>query len=227
MIQQAIDEYLALEQEKRKDRVRSGKWNFSSLGRCYRNQFWNRKNENPSNPTDARGLRVFAVGHLFHDFVEKIIEFKGTANKEVPVEDKDLQVFGYADLVTHDEVIDIKSVHSRKFHYLDSKTIGVKEKPNVLQVLTYAKVLGRPKGRLVYVSKDDLCIFEIVFQLDEYWNDEIKKEFTLLNNYWKNDILPPPEPRCYMDKTGKSKECTYCSFLDRCREEQAKTPINE
>ena len=118
MIQKLINDKLLAEQNKRKDRVRSGMWSPSSFGRCYRLQYWNRKNEPQSNPPDERALRVFKVGHFFHDFVETIIKDQHPqAETEVLVKKDD--VLGFADIVLPDEVIDIKSQHSKSFWYME------------------------------------------------------------------------------------------------------------
>jgi len=209
-IQQKIDEALKKEQEK--ERTHSGKYWISSLGRCLRFQYWQMKNEPQTNPVDSRTLRVFKCGSLFHDFVQGFVN--GQAQTEVLTETDELK--GRADIVTDDEVIEIKSQHSFAFHYMRKETYDiVKEKEcNILQLMTYAWILKKPKGRLIFVSKDDLCIAEYSFFL-EHWKSKIQDEVDILRYYMgegQNEI-PPAKPRAY---GGNEKK--YCPYADKCPE---------
>lgn len=222
MIQEIMDRKLQEEQDKRKNRVRSGKISPSSLGRCFRAQYWNRMNEPVTNPPDARLLRVFAVGHLFHSFVEDLLD----VDTEVKVETED--IYGFADVVGGDYVVDIKSVHSKKFWFLekeDKVSIIERERPYFLQTACYANILGKDKCGVVFVSKDDLCIKEY-FVRTETILPELNKELQTVRMYWENKQLPPAIPRCYpsyrTNKTTKTmelvghKECEYCNYRDKC-----------
>ncbi len=214
-IQQLIDEALA----DKTPRVRSGKYSPSSLGRCYRLQYWNRKDEPKSNPVDERTERVFMAGNLFHNFVQGLIlKVEPTAQIELLVEDDDFK--GYADMVIGDEVTDIKSQHSGAFWYRDKKTwaeIEPQIKHHILQVAFYAYKLDKSMARIIYISKDDLCIQEYSFPVEKY-RTEIEKEIEDLKLNWKTQVLPPALPRAYgVDKkTGKGKDCNYCSWKDTC-----------
>ncbi len=207
MILELIDAKLAKEQEDRKDRVRSGQWSPSSFGRCYRMQYWNRKNEPQTNPPDARTLRVFAAGKIFHDFVEG---FLPPHQREIKVTKDD--ILGYADIVTDDAVYDVKSVHSQQFWHTnkDGYDINKEKYCNILQVCSYAWILGKPKGILCFISKDDLCVEEHIF-FTEKWVSEIEKELNILRTFWDCQELPPCKPRAYGGKEGR-----YCPFKDKC-----------
>jgi len=215
LIQELIDEVL----EDRGDHISSGKWKPSGLGQCFRRQYWTRKQEEPSNPIDKRTLRVFKAGNLFHDFVQtNLLTRYPNWQKEVKIEVED--VLGYADLVSEDEVVDIKSQHSRKFwHNTQEVNNGADIKDmffnNWLQVAWYAWSLGKEKMRLVFVSKDDLSIQEYVLPLDGYWKGLLDEEFTKLNYYWKDNQTPAAQPRLYGGEETK-KECEYCQFKDKC-----------
>ena len=220
-IQQLIDESLV-----RDKHIRSGKWSPSSFGRCFRNQYWNRKDEPQTNPPDERTLRVFRAGNLFEDFVRELIVGNGTGWKYIgkdPIECDDVKGFG--DLECDNEVADIKSQHSRAFWWMTkSKDIKKDKYPNWLQVMYYTREQKKQFGRLVFVSKDDLCIQEYVQPLDHYWLLEIAKELATLRLLWKRQELPPAEPRCYFNTKGESNECKYCNWQDKCKEiENAKT----
>ncbi len=207
-IQELLDKAL----ERKGDRVRSGKFSPSSLGKCYRNQYWNRKNEPVSNPIDDRTQRVFKAGNLFHYFVQDLlITHYPEAQKEVLIETEDFK--GYADLVINNEVIDIKSQHSKAFWYrkdLEWKDLEPKLYCNILQVVFYASNLGKDRARLVFISKDDLCIQEYPIEATK-WQETLKQEIGTLRDYWIKEILPPAIPRAY-----EGKECKYCNFMDTC-----------
>jgi hypothetical protein len=206
-----------------KPRERSGKYNPSSFGYCYRNQFWNRKDEPQSNPPDERSLRVFQAGNLFHDFVQNIIRKQDENNGiEVAIENEDFK--GRADLVIGNEVMDIKSQHSRSFWWMEKKEFDIiKDKfGNWLQVMYYALELDKEFGRLVFISKDDLCIKEFIQPLNTFWKKHLSTEITTLKNIWKADKLPPAAPRCEYKFNKKNKEvkywqCDYCNWRDLCQ----------
>jgi hypothetical protein len=223
MIQDLIDKKLAEKQEKRKDRVRSGKISPSSLGKCYRYQYWNIKNEPQTNPPDARALRVFAVGHLFHKFLEDLMDC------EVEVKVEDDNVLGYADIVGDDWVGDFKTVNSKKFWYLENEDkipITERERHNFLQVTCYAMMLSKPYCKIVLISKDDFCLKEYTIGT-EVLMGEVEKEINHVVSILKGD-LPEGKARCYPTyrtdkKTGRMelvghKECEYCCFRDKCKE---------
>jgi hypothetical protein len=218
-VQERIDEVLLAEQEASLTRVRSGLWSPSSFGGCYRKQYWNRKNEPKTNPPDERSLRVFKAGHFFHEFVQKIIlEQCPEAQVEVPIKTDD--VMGYADIVLPDEVVEIKSQHSKAFWWMDKsdKPITEEKADHILQASFYAVTLGKEWIRLVYVSKDDLCVREFKLRLTDELKSKVTKELNTLNKLWAFGELPKAEPRLYKGKDGKSKECSYCAWKTKCEE---------
>jgi hypothetical protein len=157
---------------------------------------------------------------MFHDFVQDtILAHHPEAKAEVLVETEDFK--GYADLVLGNEVVDLKTQHSRAFWYRDGKPWDVIKKEistNILQVMFYASILGKDRARLVYISKDDLCIQEYDLAVNEAYLAEINQEVENLKTIWKENKLPPATPRVWgVDKkTGKPKECDYCSWKDLC-----------
>ena len=166
-------------------------------------------------------MRVFKVGSVFHDYVQTILIGRHPEiKKEVQIETEDFK--GFADLVTEEEVIDLKTQHSRAFHYMRKQDDFLKEKlPNVLQVSWYAMQLEKPKARLVFISKDDLCIQEASFPIDSKIRGLVESEVCELRSFWDKDELPPATPRAY-----NGKDCQYCEFLDHCKEvEKGKNEI--
>ena len=206
-IQKLIDDSLLKEQESRKDRVRSGKISPSALGWCYRRQYFNLNNTPQTNPPDSRALRIFKVGHLFHEFIQG---YMPENECEVLAENEDIK--GYADIVTKDTVYDIKSQHSRGFWYMNKDGYDVKKEKynNWLQLACYGIILKKEKLGLVIVSKDDMCMNEYIEQTND-WADKLAKEIYTINE--NKDKMPPAEARMY-----KGKECTYCNWKDKCKE---------
>lgn len=208
MIQALIDKALQAEQESRKDRVRSGKWSPSSLGRCFRFQYWNRLNEPISDPVDIQGLRKFKKGKLYHEYVE---QFLPVHQKEVKIETDD--ILGFADIVLDDAVVDIKSIHTNITHRLIKGNLDIYEdkKGAWLQVATYAQVLNKPKCGLFFIDENMTCLE--FYAPTEKFKLLLDKEMDILRKYWDKKELPPAEPRCY-----NGKECAYCGFSTKCKE---------
>lgn len=206
-IQGLIDKHL--KEKNDEPRNRSGKFSPSLLGACYRRQYWNRLDEPKTNPPDERALRIFAVGNIFHEFVQQFIEKEKT---EVVIETENF--YGRADIVTEDAVVDIKSQHSKGFWWMKKEGYDIsKEKyNNIMQVVFYAKELGKPWARLVFISKDDLIVEEYGFSVEK-WLPEIEKEINTLVELWRGGKLPEAEPRLY-----GGKECEWCAYLDKCKE---------
>jgi len=215
MIQEIINEALKPKEEHKS----SGLISPSKLGQCYRRQYWARKGEPESEPINERTRRVFAMGNMVEKFIidNLLIRYPDWQTQVKVLKD---DVYGYADLVTPDEVADVKSQHSRKFWYNSKDVDGGKDirdmfYPNWMQVMTYAWILGKEKARLIYVSKDDLSIQEYVLPCDDYWKGEIDMELTKIRYFWDFKTLPIAKPRLYGGEETK-KECGYCSFKTTC-----------
>ena len=216
MIQKLIDDKLKADNEK--VRIKSGKFSPSKLGMCYRHQVLNRARIPVTNKPDSRGLRIFKVGNLFHDFIQGFIP-----NNETEVDCESTDLMGRADIVTEDTVYDIKSVHSKSFWYSKKDGYDVKKEKynNWLQLAYYAHTLKKEKMVLVMISKDDMCIEEYT-QLLKSWKDELSSETNMLSHLWLNygkthvgtEPLPHALPRTKWD-------CGYgnnpCEYLDYCK----------
>jgi hypothetical protein len=218
-IQKLLDDFLKEKENSRKDRKTSMKYRPSLFGACYRRQYWAKNNEPVTDPEDERGLRVFHAGKLFHDFVQ---QFFSSAEKEVLCETDYSK--GYADIVTEDEVIDLKSQHSMSFWHMDKSDDIYKDKfNNWLQVCFYAVQLKKKFCRLVFISKDDLCIKEYVMETEKIEPDLIAEVGKLVG--FKE--LPKAEPRLYFKKKdNKFHECDYCSWKTKCKGVENGTTIS-
>lgn len=219
-IQQLIDEALV-----RPEREGSGKFKPSKFGCCYRQQIWARKEEPASNPIDERTLRVFKAGNFFEDFVKSCIMKDGNGWIDGNADDRVIEcedVKGFADLIGSNEVCDVKSQHSKSFWWKKKELQAGKNirdivHHNWMQVMYYVRELGKEFGRLVYISKDDLCIAEYVQKWDGYWKEQLDTELAVLRDFWADGILPPAEPRLFPKKDGSFGECQYCSWQQTCK----------
>lgn len=207
--QKLIDNKIS--EENAEPRVSSGKFNPSYLGMCHRKHYWKRSGEEQTNGPDDRAFRVFKCGHLFEAFVSNCV---GEGEKQVKIETDDF--LGYADIVTENEVIDVKSINSRAFWYMDKETydINKEKRQNILQVIFYAKQLGKPKARLVFISKDDLCIREYGFFVDA-WEEALAVEIDALKKAWADQALPEADPQASWE-CGTDKK-VYCPYYDKCK----------
>ena len=204
-IQKLIDDAIALDNSE--PRTPSGKFNPSYLGQCHRKHFWKRKGVESDNPPNDRTFRVFKCGDLFEHFVCQHIP---AMQKQVVIETDDFK--GFADIVSEDEVMDVKSINSKAFWWMDKDTydITVEKRHNILQVIFYAKELNKPKARLVFIEKDTLSIKEYGFFVSK-WIDDLVKEISILRKYWTDNKLPDAEPQA-------GWECRYCSFAEKCKQ---------
>lgn len=213
-LQNQIDQAIAKNDLERADRKRSGKMNPSAFGFCYRKQYWQRLAEPETNSVPPRVKRIGVIGKAIEDAALKLIGAKRT---QVLIEDDDVK--GFADLAeAGDTVTEFKSVHSAQFHHTqrDSYDFATQKIHNILQVMTYVKYLKKVWGKLVFISRDDLCIDEPVFHIDR-WLPEVDKEIATNKAYWEKKELPPAIPRLFISQKTPRKECeTYCSFKDKC-----------
>jgi len=210
MIRELINNSLLKEQERSNQRIRSGRWNPSSFGRCYRYQFWNRKDEPVSNALDADTLRKFAIGKMIHSWVQEIVCRSTLAIIESGIDTADCSAF--VDIELQDSIVEIKSVRSFAFKLMKKEGYDVTEDklPNILQLMYYVVEKGKSTGILYFIDKDSMEDREFEFKVED-WKDTVQEELEILNGYWKQDKLPPALARCF-----HGKECGYCGFHNHC-----------
>jgi len=203
--------------------VQEKKFSPSAFGFCYRNQFWQRKQETKSNPYDIKTLTRFAEGRFTHKFIQSYLP-EGITEVRLEIED----VKGRADLVLDDTAIDIKGADSyalsvKAQQYNIPTAYYVKKNPYYfLQVGWYGIALnsgytndhkkydiknvaiwGCCKGKLFYRIEHPVPLAEL--------EDKVHEELRILRDYWSKDELPPAVPKAF-----GGRECTYCNFKDKC-----------
>ena len=196
-------------------------WQASKIGGCLSGVYLERLGVPRLEQIDARLRRVFQCGNLFEEYVVTQIEKANIAKVETQlrVEDAVLDVTGYADIKLEYldgsiEIAEVKSQNSRAFWYM----IGDPKKGRApqgayehhkMQVLIYMHILGIERGRLVYVSKDDLCIQEYEVTIQDEVLQKALANIATLNNAWKTGVMPAPaEPGTFQAK--------YCGWHDYC-----------
>lgn len=196
-----------LDQEKRKDRLPSGKISPSSFGWCYRRQWYKAHGQEVTDPMDFQGWAKTTLGQVIHRVFQAMFPKECC---EVKVETEDC--FGYADIVLEDRVIDIKSQSDWAFKYHTKKGFDVKSEKvdNWLQVAFYAMALNKPTCELDFVNQKQIS--DIVEYEDETvkWIGKVEAEIRNIKEKIKGEI-PPKEPRLYA-----GRECAYCGWRTIC-----------
>ena len=228
----SVDRYVAdLEEE----RLPDGKWHPSSIASaCERQSIYTMRGTEKSNPISTRTKRVFRVGHLMHEFVQAAIESDEDVTSfwpEVSIESEALNITGHADglLMYADgsfEVLEFKTIKSTAFRYGD-----LPKPDHIVQVSLYMKVLREhgavlrdgsqtpplgdrlKRGRIVYVSKDDLQISEHTILWTAAKDKDIMDRLARLNGHQADGTLPDRLP---MKGAKRHYLCGYCSYEVTC-----------
>ena len=216
-IQLIIDNWLRKEEEEMKQEAKY--FYASDLGYCERKTIYRRKNTPQTNPPDNRGLRIFSVGHIFHEWVtDKILKNGILLAAEQEIINEKYNYKGRFDaLVKADNkkiLYDFKTQRSDSFHYLVRE--GGPKKEHILQITSYATMgnIKPDESRILYISKDDLLFAEYTIKTELY-EDEVREELKSLNQFLKEDTLPPQITETNYGKPNW--KCRYCPYKDLCR----------
>lgn len=205
-------------------------WRCSQIGRCPRSHFYKRLGIAPVKETTDRLGRVFSVGDVFHGWIQDIatkytVNVNGSvlykAEAEVEVFDKELDLGGRYDLLIDAKgekiLFDIKTVHSNKFtHMADEESPDWHYQMQLAAYMTLMKKLDTPvdKGRILYVSKDDLRTLELTYFLTPEKEKAVLDEVALLNKHWADKTLPPCTCDDPTHKTDWQRKSAYCDYSD-------------
>ena len=219
-----IDEYLREANIEDEDSNKNLSFRASGVGTCQLKRYWKRTGKK-GEPTDARGLRVFAVGHQVHQFIQNITKKKGVSIlQEVELEYRDpetdeLLLTGHLDdLIQYKNeliLMDYKTVHSRKFHYLGKGEGDTHYDKQIIAYMLMLKQLDPAKYkdlkdlRILYISKDDLCTKEVAVFPKQDIIDAVIKDIYEMNYYYKEKKEPQAIPQMPW-------ECNYCGYQIDC-----------
>lgn len=100
-------------------------------------------------------------------------------------------------------VYEIKSVNSQVF-WAKKEYLEEAYPHHVMQLYTYLKGLNKPKGRILYISKDDMTLVEIPIvyptpRLEKIWSDDVEQ----MTKYIRDGKEPPTPDWIVYDKRKK------------------------
>lgn len=196
-------------QEKREDKEVKN-WYASGLGSCMTGRYLERMGVEPDEDFDERTLRVFSVGNMFEDWLISLIGKGHKFETQTRVESKELDISGKIDLLIDDDIVyEVKSKHSKAFWWMTKS--GGAQVQHKMQLWLYLYLLDKPKGHIVYLSKDDLAIQEyIVLRDDEDLKKLVLDELAIMNEAWAQKLPPRPtdDPKHWHNK--------YCRWHKKC-----------
>lgn len=215
-IEELIDQKLLA--NSREPRVRSGKYNPSFLGRCYRAQYWNKLDKPASNPFTVKVLRKFAQGNATHKLWQDLLPQEIC---EVPIETEYFK--GRADIALS-SVMDLKGCEQwafDRYSKIPTELYTEKNRDKFYQAGWYAVQFKLPT----------FCVIPVVFGTFTHvkhwaetkdWERDIKGETSILISHAVSGELPPPKPRAF-----GGKECNYCQWHDLCLETEPALAVKE
>lgn len=214
LTQQIVDDYVSsLEEERKPD----GYWHPSSLFTCARRAVYEFLGvEKP--PVDARGKRIFRLGHILHEFIQTAFGRAASLGDqalfypEVALVDEARKIKGHADglsvSLADGEVLEIKTIGTYGY-----KSLTEPKPEHKQQAKLYVQILRRyggtfefqPEGggvieippmpnlkkvRFAYVSKDNLEIKEYVEEFTEEDDEELDAYLARLDLHVFEGTLP-------------------------------------
>jgi len=213
-VQELLEQEILKEKDQYKDPIYRTHFRTSNFGRCYRMQYWYRQGEEVSNPIELKTLKTFRIGNLFHRDLQSLLE-----KEKTEVEFKAEDVFGHADHVGEDFVEDFKTVGTFPWKLMQNPkfNVDVDRESYILQLMAYCKFLGKPRGILTLINKDNYEMKTFEFKLED-WIDRVDHELFNLRGDWKRQELPYAIPRAY-----NRKDCNYCPFQFKCDKVEGNT----
>lgn len=171
-------------------------WSASSAGYCMRKNIFDRLKVPKTNEDNARLQRVFEMGHLVHEWMQRITKNAGISiSQEGELIDDKIMVKGhYDDLIKTDYglvLYDYKSVNSQSFKYKKDKMSHY----HTYQLGTYLYMLRKEyvdlkDARICNISKDDFRMSEQQLLWTPALEKLVYEYWSTLNGYWKNKQLP-------------------------------------
>lgn len=126
---------------------------------------------------DLEGIKELLPGNVF-ETSKKIIDL-------LPAELKPL-------------VLEIKSISS--FMFDKYSTGGQPNNNHRIQLATYLKGLNMDEGHILYISKDDARLLELVVYNPSSATEELERFVREFSNYWFNNEIPPKEKEIIFDE---------------------------
>lgn len=229
-VQKIISDSIRKKEENRGERLQTT-WHASALGSCLCGQYLARLGVKPDEAIDDRTLRVFDMGNKIEDWVVSLIkdnEFvmeDNATKRQYQIEtqgrvlSEKYNFSGYYDLSLKDirtqekEIVELKSKHSKSFWYMDKQGQGAQDS-HQMQLWSYLEFTETDKGRIVYISKDDLAVLEYpIFRNNEELRRLVLDQLEVLNEAWEQKIPPKPAP-------PESWQAKYCNCHSKCLQQE-------
>ena len=195
----------------------------TDMSSCLRKVTMRRAGFKPT-PFNARTLRIFKVGDMYHNFITDAFESQGVlVAKEVRGKKDNISL--RADAIVKSDagnvLVEIKSVNSNKFTYIKADSDPHYLMQTAINYYVLKDEYDLTTARLYYVSKDDLRTTELDVPLGKWvpkaleWVDELNGAWGV----WTTKGRLPPKLADVKDKKGaigRPWKCNYCNFKASC-----------
>ena len=196
----ALDAHIAATSE---DREPDGMYHPSSLFLCERRAIYAVRGILPSNPPDAKTMRVFRVGHEFHRIVQEAVSGSAVALDE-GIGDSGTTAYVYHEIELHSPRLNLKGSADTVRFYLDDEAeellVEVIEYKSIKEAsLKYGKELPKPDHVQQALTYAYILRHEVWWTPAEY--DETAGMCPNCQTPWKcNGPHEPPPPRMEMHR---------------------------
>jgi CRISPR/Cas system-associated exonuclease Cas4 (RecB family) len=171
----------------------------SEAGLCPRKIFLER-----TCPMDENEIlyKMFEIGNIFHEFIQSKI-FHGENERPLAYTIDNLKILGRADIVMPNEIIEIKTIKNVNYLF-------VPKEEHVIQLNIYLNVLEIPKGRIIYVNKNDFESKEFdIIKSKPLFDKTVKRIQYIANMLKKKADFKEIE-------ASISPNCWYCKYVRHC-----------
>lgn len=204
-------------------------WYATDLGSCLTGAYYARLSPGKG-LADARTQRIFDMGDIIHEYVEKLAADTGilvAKEEELHIVDEKNHARGRPDLLIkvgdHHILYDVKSMHHEGFWWMAKSGFDVKYH-HKLQLHFYLRALKEQypnlQGAILYVSRSDLTFREVFVPYEESIIEEIDRQFGVLNKAWDEHLAPESAPTVIFNPEMNRWEVNwlakYCSYHHLC-----------
>jgi CRISPR/Cas system-associated exonuclease Cas4 (RecB family) len=148
--------------------------------------------------------KVFVLGNVVHDFVQKNLLTEGESESRVFIEIDGMVIRGRLDHIDDDHIWELKSTKSLKY-------INEPYESHLMQLMIYLKGRNRVKGKIAYIEKNTFDIKEFDVEYDEeIYNKAVSKFKEVIN------AVKAKRPLKRLTDFPNGKFCLGCAYLSEC-----------
>lgn len=192
-----------------------GVYRASEIGGCGRALGYATLNY-PAEPLTPETHLIFKDGHIHHDAVRELLGKVGTlSNVEMTISKQYIHkgmkftITGTCDGVFDEAVMDVKSISTFRFKYLD-KNFPADYMNYVEQVQIYMDILGKKKGMLIFKDKNSAELKVMRFKYDPLLMEKILDRVARIHKKIKaKKLITRPFGR-------DTWHCKLCSYRLQC-----------